>query len=280
LNWPWILALILGSLALVAVIYWQLVIAEGAYLGAAVVAKTYDWVAKRYDGIKRFNPRDETWFVAGPVLVGLAGVKNPLVLDVATGTGRVPLALLRTHYLGRIVGLDLSLAMLRQARANLQPYGQVHLLHDDASKLPFADDSFDAVTCLESLEFFPAPLKALAEMVRVLAPGGVLFVTNRVGIAAPLLPGKAIPRPRFEEELAALPLRDIKVQRWQVNYDLAFARKEGVLGLEGHGGLELGGVLRCAGCKGEVERRVASYSCTVCGRTFPIQEGIVHLTGQ
>jgi ubiquinone/menaquinone biosynthesis C-methylase UbiE len=253
---------LLGVAGLVVLVYWQLVIAEGAYLGPRVVALTYDWIARRYDAIKQFDPRDERWFVAGPLLRQLTGVRQPLVLDVATGTGRLPMALLANRFPGRIVGLDLSLGMLRQAHRKLKPYGDgVRLIWQDASHLPFDDGAFDAVTCLESLEFLPRPLEALAEMVRVLAPGGVLFLTNRVGREACLLPGKAIPRSQFGEVLASHPLRDLDVRVWQHSYDLAMARKEGHLGSEGQGGVDPWTILRCPRCGGSMVRGVAALTC-------------------
>jgi ubiquinone/menaquinone biosynthesis C-methylase UbiE len=224
--WWHIGLVVAGVLALAALAYWQLIVAEGTYLGPRVVAKTYDWVAFRYDAIKQFDPRDESWFVSEPVLQGLQGIERPWLLDVATGTGRLPLNLLREQFSGQIIGLDLSRGMLAQARAKLLPYGnQVKLIRQDASRLPFADNIFDAVTCLESLEFMPRPLDVLDEMVRVLAPGGVLFFTNRVGWEARLLPGKAVSRARFKQVLAALPLRDVRVRLWQVDYDLVLAYK-------------------------------------------------------
>jgi ubiquinone/menaquinone biosynthesis C-methylase UbiE len=269
-----------GLLALAAVVYWQMIIAEGAYLGPRVVAWTYDLVARRYDAIKRFQPRDESWFVAGPVLRGLLEVERPLLLDVATGTGRVPLALLRSHFRGQIVGLDFSRGMLRQARAKLQDYGdRVVLIWQDASHLPFADGTFDAVTCLESLEFMPQPPEALAEMVRVLAPGGLLYLTNRVGVEARLLPGRAIPRPQFEGLLSTFPLRDIEIRPWQVNYDLAVASKEGQGSHRGQGEAEAMALIRCTRCGGELQPGVASLSCPGCQRRYPIRERIVHLAG-
>ena len=184
--WAWALVASLALLMLAAVLYWQFIIAEGTYLGPRVVAWTYDLVASRYDAIKQFKPRDESWFVARPLLQGLVGVERPLVLDVATGTGRLPLALLRDRFAGsggRIVGLDLSRGMLRRGRAKLNPYGeQVWLIWQDASNLPFGEGVFDGVTCLESLEFMPEPLEVLAEMVRVLAPGGMLLLTSTVSL--------------------------------------------------------------------------------------------------
>ncbi len=281
MNW-WGIGLGAACVAvLVALVYWQMIIAEGAYLGARVVAWTYDIVSRRYDAIKQFKPKNESWFVAAPLLRELMGIERPLVLDVATGTGRLPLALLRERFRGQIVGLDLSRGMLRQARRKLAAYSdQVSLLWQDASCLPFSDGTFDAVTCLESLEFMPDPRGALGEMVRVLAPGGVLFVTNRVGHEARLLPGRAIPRPEFEQVLAGQPLSDYRVQRWQVNYDQAFARKQGERVVGARPGTDLASLLRCPACGGAVERGGTAYSCQECRATYPIREGMVLLAGQ
>jgi ubiquinone/menaquinone biosynthesis C-methylase UbiE len=281
MSW-WGIGLAAAGLAvLLALVYWQMIIAEGTYLGARMVAWTYDIVASRYDAIKQFKPQNESWFVAAPLLRELIGVEHPLVLDVATGTGRLPLALLRERFRGQIVALDFSRGMLRQAKRKLAAYSdQVSLLWQDASDLPFSDGAFDAVTCLESLEFMPNPREALAEMVRVLAPGGVLFVTNRVGHEARLLPGRAIPRPEFERVLAGQPLSDYRVQRWQVNYDQAIARKAGQRVVGGRQGTDLASLLRCPACGGSVGRGGMAYSCQDCRATYPIREGMVLLADQ
>ena len=274
----WAILGVAGVAVLVALLYWQFVIAEGAYLGPRVVAWTYDWVARRYDAIKQFSTQEERWFVAVPIQQALAGIGWPLVLDVATGTGRLPEALLRNGFLGHIIGLDLSLGMLRRARSKLSTYGDlVHLIWRDAGSLPFDDGTFDAVTCLEALEFLPRPLEALAEMVRVLAPGGVLFVTNRVGREARLLPGRAIPRQEFEQELSALPLCDVQVRAWQTSYDLTMARRAGDRVLEGGGRVDLESFLRCPRCEGVLKRTVPGFSCPSCEQKYPVREGIVRL---
>jgi len=221
--WLW---LALGLLGLGALVYWQFIIAEGAYLGPRVVAWTYDLVAKRYDAIKHFVPHYENWFIATPLLQALAGVDQPLILDVATGTGRLPEALLRENFQGQIIGLDLSREMLRQARAKLRPYGQqTSLIWQDAGQLPFGDATFDAVTCLESLEFMPRPLDVLSEMMRVLAPGGVLFITNRTGSEARLLPGRVWRRSALQQALTEMSLEQIRIEPWQVHYELLMGRK-------------------------------------------------------
>jgi SAM-dependent methyltransferase len=276
--WLWALLVGLSVLALAGLAYWQLIIAEGTYLGPRFVAWTYDLVARRYDGIKRFEPLYESWFIARPLLQSLAGVKHPLILDVATGTGRLPQALFQEGFGGKIVGLDLSSGMLRQAHSKLAPYDdQVWLIWQDASQLPFGDGAFDAVVCLESLEFLPRPLEAMAEMVRVLAPGGAFLVTNRVGQDARLLPGRAIVRSGFAQTLATHSLSEVQVRAWQRDYDLALARKEGQLGLEGRGGDDLLSLLRCPACGGQLQGSTFNLVCQVCRRSYPIRDGILRL---
>ncbi len=279
MTWPWLALGLGGTVALAALFYWLFVIAEGTYLGPRVVAWTYDLVAGRYDAIKQFKPRDESWFVAGPLLQGLAGVERPLVLDVATGTGRLPLALFRDHFGGQVVGLDLSLGMLQRARSRLRDYGErASLVWQDASQLPFDDGTFDAVVSLESLEFMWRPLEVLAEMIRVLAPGGVLMLTNRVGYEARLLPGRAIPRPAFEQALVEQGLRQVEVRRWQENYDLALARKPGTPQPRRTSDAEpAASVIRCPGCGGVLIRRPGSLSCPTCGQAHEIRDGIIYL---
>jgi SAM-dependent methyltransferase len=156
----------------------------------------------------------------------------------------------------------------------------VTLLWQDASHLPFDDGAFDAVTCMESLEFMPRPLEVLSEMVRVLAPGGVLLLTNRVGREARLLPGRAIPRSAFEQVLAGQGLTAIEVRRWQTNYDLALARKPGPRVSRVDGGMDLVAVVRCPGCGGPLLRGGTGLSCPACARTYPIREGVVSLAEQ
>jgi ubiquinone/menaquinone biosynthesis C-methylase UbiE/uncharacterized protein YbaR (Trm112 family) len=278
MTWP---IPVLGAvIGLVALLYWLFVIAEGTYLGPRVVAWTYDLVAGRYEAIKQFNVREENWFVAGPLLQALAGIEHPVVLDVGTGTGRLPLALFRNRFRGHIVGLDLSLGMLRQARSRLSAFGgQIGLVWQDAGHLPFDDETFDAVVSLESLEFMTRPLEVLAEMVRVLAPGGVLMVTNRVGAEARLLPRRALSRPAFREALVGHGLHPVMVQVWQVNYDLALARKPGPRRARREESAELAALIRCPRCGDRVVRGAGSLLCPACGRVHEIREGIVFLAG-
>lgn len=97
------------------------------------------------------------------------------VLDVATGTAGVALAL-RAATGAEVVGIDLSAAMLEQARGSLAARNEhhVHLLQGHAEELPFGDDVFDAVTFTYLLRYVADPSATIRELVRVLRPGGVL----------------------------------------------------------------------------------------------------------
>ncbi|OQY24935.1 MAG: hypothetical protein B6I34_03040 [Anaerolineaceae bacterium 4572_32.1] len=278
LMW-FILLIILILLALL--LYWTLVIAEGSYLGARFVAWLYDLTAKKYDGIKKFSKDDEETFLGVPLWRTIQPVRRPLVLDVATGTARLPLVLLsRLLFDGRIIALDLSLKMLRQACEKLASYDErVTFIHQDAMQLPFPDETFDALTCLEALEFLPSPKRALEEMLRVLRPGGVLLTTNRIGWEAKLLPGKALAPTQLRAILNELPLQAIEVRRWQVFYDQVWARKEGLTPAKGNGDLDLSEILRCPNCLDtHLEKSAVLLRCPRCARAYPIENGIILLS--
>ena len=221
----WI-AVTLGAALLGSLLYWLIVTTEGVFLGRRVVVWMYDVTAHKYDGIKEFDDAAEHFFVVRPLLHRLQQ-PAPLILDVATGTGRVPLYLLNEPtFHGRVAGLDASSGMLAQAAAKLRPFGsRASLVQQTADSLPFPDDVFDAVTCLEALEFFPSDTTALREMVRVLRPGGVLMVTRRRGWEGKVFLGRYRSVDAFAAQLAALGLTKVDTLPWQVGYDQVFARK-------------------------------------------------------
>jgi ubiquinone/menaquinone biosynthesis C-methylase UbiE len=218
-------AIILVSLLLLA--YWELIIAEGTHLGPGVVVWLYDLTARYYDRIKKFDLQVEADILGLPLAAALAAVEAPLVLDVAAGTGRVARALLRQPaFDGRMVQADLAARMLAEGQRACAAWpDRLDWVRAPAAPLPFAAGTFDAVTCLEALEFLPDARAVLAECTRVLRPGGLLLVTNRVGRDVWLLPGKTFAPADFERLLAALPLEGVDVQPWQVEYDLGWAKK-------------------------------------------------------
>ncbi len=194
-----------------------------------MVVALYDRFAPRYDRTKHFDPQVETDTLALPLALALAEVDAPLVLDVAGGTSRLARTLLpQIAFDGQVVTLDLSARMLRHGQPLCAAWpGRAYWLQAPAAALPCAADAFDAVTCLEALEFLPDARAALAECLRVLRPGGVLLLTNRIGFDAWLMPGKTFSRPAFLRLLAEFSVELVRVERWQVEYDLVWARKAG-----------------------------------------------------
>jgi ubiquinone/menaquinone biosynthesis C-methylase UbiE len=222
----WI-TILLTTAVLALLLYWLLITTEGVYLGRRVVVWLYDITAHKYDGIKEFEPDAEQFFLIRPLLVRLRRVSNPLVLDVATGTGRLPHFLLEAPtFNGRVVGLDASGKMLGLAREKLRPFGhRASLVQQVADQLPFAADQFDLVTCLEALEFFPSDTAALQEMIRVLKPGGSLLVTRRKGREAKLFVGRYRTVAQFEAVLNQMGLEEVHTNPWQLDYDQVFGHK-------------------------------------------------------
>jgi demethylmenaquinone methyltransferase / 2-methoxy-6-polyprenyl-1,4-benzoquinol methylase len=99
-----------------------------------------------------------------------------LVLDVACGPAGVALQLAeRTS--ADVIGIDLTLEMLRQGRAAVARSGRdsrVHLLAGRAEQMPFADATFDALTFTYLLRYVDDPQATLAELARVVKPGAVV----------------------------------------------------------------------------------------------------------
>lgn len=101
------------------------------------------------------------------------------ILDVAVGTGDLAIEALRQGRAERVVGIDISDGMMQVAAAKLQRLGlqeRVTLRHADCARLPFEDASFDAVTCGYGVRNFDRLDQSLAEMCRVLRPGGQLRI--------------------------------------------------------------------------------------------------------
>jgi len=211
----------------IALGYWLFMLGEGSYLGERAVKALYNWGASRYDQVKEVLPQEDGLHLARPLLARLQGQAAPLVLDIATGTGRLPLALLRQwDFGGRVVGLDLCPRMLAVAQSKMRTQRQrTGLIQGNALTLCFRDSAFDAVTCLEALELVARQDDAIAEIMRILKPGGEVLLSNRVGLQARLLPGRTQRPQAFEERLSRLGLLQVQTRHWQADYDLVAARK-------------------------------------------------------
>ncbi len=93
------------------------------------------------------------------------------VLDVACGPGNFSRDFAAAASDGLVVGLDASTTMLEVAVRDTH-LDNVAYVRGDASDLPFRDGCFDAVCCFAALYLIEEPMRALAEIGRVLAPGG------------------------------------------------------------------------------------------------------------
>jgi ubiquinone/menaquinone biosynthesis C-methylase UbiE len=99
---------------------------------------------------------------------------NQTVLDVGTGPGEPALSLARlVGPAGKICGIDPSAEMVASARSEAARLGLENVQLDiaTADRLPFADDTFDAVVSRLGAMFFPSPADAIREILRVLKPG-------------------------------------------------------------------------------------------------------------
>ncbi|HEV7529336.1 MAG TPA: class I SAM-dependent methyltransferase [Solirubrobacteraceae bacterium] len=114
--------------------------------------------------------QDPRWRRA--LVAAVAPQPGSRVLDVATGTGMVAAQLLANCGECQVVGIDQSAQMLAAARARFAGDARVELVEGQAERLPFADDSFDALTFTYLLRYVDDPPATLRELARVVKPGG------------------------------------------------------------------------------------------------------------
>ncbi|MBT9382238.1 methyltransferase domain-containing protein [Pseudooceanicola sp. CBS1P-1] len=161
-----------------------------------------------------------------PWLVEAAGIRDgDRVLDVATGTGVVARA--AQARAARVSAVDINPGMLAMAR-KLAP--ELDIRQARAEALPFADDSFDAVTCQFALMFLADRRQALREMARVCRPGG--WITVSVFAPWPRSPGYNDLIPLLEELMGAGAAEALKVP-FCLGEDGALAQLLAEAGLEG-----------------------------------------------
>jgi ubiquinone/menaquinone biosynthesis C-methylase UbiE len=113
------------------------------------------------------------------------------VLEIAAGDGQFAIWLSqRVKPTGTVTAIDISQAWLREAGRNCREQNaeQVQLAQVDATRLPYNDGSFDFVWCGQSLYSLPRLNDCLAEMVRVLRPGGKLAILENDSLHHVLLP--------------------------------------------------------------------------------------------
>ena len=264
------------AILVMVLLWWLLITTEGVYLGRRVVIWLYDIYASRYDRIKDINPTHERAYLSRPIRRELADNPHPLILDVATGTARLAQALFRQgDFAGRIVSLDLSRKMLLVAGQKL-PHelaeGRLILMHGPAECLPFPNESFDLVSCLEALEFMMSPRAVLREIVRVARPGAVLVLTNRQGQEARMMPGKTMSHDAFQAMLETEFGLEVAIidDSWLSNYALIWAYKRGNTLLGEINPLRW----QCPCCQTtNADLTAGDWICDDCGYRIPIGAG-------
>lgn len=143
------------------------------------IATMFDSISPKYDALNHLLSLniDKVWRRKTAKAVAKNHPKT--ILDLATGTADLAIALARRNPQAHIIGMDFSEKMLEIGKEKVAKYGlesQIDLQPGDAAALPFGDNSFDAVTVAFGIRNFEFLELCLNEICRVLKPDGMLFV--------------------------------------------------------------------------------------------------------
>lgn len=153
------------------------------------IAGMFDAIAPRYDLLNRVLSAglDRRW--RERAVDELTLPEGARVLDLCTGTADLAVAASTRAAGVSVVGVDFAAAMLRLGLAKIRDLrltGQIRLIRADATRVPLADASCDAATIGFGIRNVDAPERALAELARVLRPGGRLAILE---FGQPAIPG-------------------------------------------------------------------------------------------
>lgn len=143
------------------------------------VEQMFDNISENYDGLNRVISlgRDVSWRKKVIRIVNSTNPEN--ILDIATGTGDLAIQFAEESNAKNIIGLDLSEGMLTMARKKTtgKPFEKkLDFIKGDSENLPFKDNHFDAITVSFGIRNFENLEKGLAEILRVLKPGGIFVI--------------------------------------------------------------------------------------------------------
>lgn len=142
------------------------------------VARMFDTISGNYDGLNRVISFgiDVKW---RKKVLQLVAAKNPdTVLDIATGTGDLAILMTQTNA-KEIIGLDISEGMLEVGRKKIADKSldsRIKMVLGDSESMPFNDNHFDAITVAFGVRNFETLEKGLADILRVLKPGGIFVI--------------------------------------------------------------------------------------------------------
>lgn len=143
------------------------------------VAEMFDHIAGKYDFMNRFLSArtDVAWRKKA---INLLKKYNPQhILDIATGTGDMAIRACNMLSPQQVTGVDISTQMLEEGKKKIAKLGltsKINLQKGDSENLAFATNNFDAVMAAFGVRNFENLEKGLAEMHRVLKPGGALCI--------------------------------------------------------------------------------------------------------
>ncbi len=143
------------------------------------VEQMFNTISGNYDGLNRIISLgwDVKW---RKKVIKMVAAKNPKsILDVATGTGDLAIQFAEKTNADRIVGLDLSEGMLSVARKKVSGkpiLSKIEFIQADSEALPFAENTFDAITVSFGIRNFENLEKGLSEIFRVLKNDGIFVV--------------------------------------------------------------------------------------------------------
>ena len=143
------------------------------------IAKMFDRISPKYDRLNHLLSLniDKTW--RKKTAKAVAKDQPKTILDLATGTGDLAIALAKYNPQAHIIGLDISEKMLEIGKAKIAKQGldnQIDLRLGDAAALPFESQFFDAVTVAFGVRNFENLQQGLSEICRVLKPNGQVYI--------------------------------------------------------------------------------------------------------
>jgi len=139
----------------------------------------FNRIAPFYDFLNRFLSLGIDIYWRKKTVNKLKPFKPQVILDIATGTADVAIQTYKTIKPESITGLDISEEMLNIGRKKINQKGlsdKISLIQGDSENLPFKDNTFDAITVAYGVRNFENLEKGLAEIYRVLKPGGIFLV--------------------------------------------------------------------------------------------------------
>lgn len=222
-----------------------MMLTEWSYLGTGFVRRSYDWLSPWYEGkwgsaeyqSEELNQR----IFLSPLLEQTGSNENAKVLDLACGTGRISLSLLRSpQFQGNIHAVDFSPKMIEIFSRHLAEKDSIaeedSIAHSISQRVSFeeadlgkwtADDShrYDAVLLLEAAELIPDLPRLMKQVAASLKPGGLLLTTQVGKKFAWLFRGRFQSPGATQDLLQDSGFELLRIEPWRKRYDVVLAKR-------------------------------------------------------